>query len=529
MSLYFEFLKQPKFQIDKKIIHWVLFFLILGLGIFARTWEFRTLPPGLHQDEAENGVEAFNLLRYGTDRSGLSYPIKFVSWGGGQDALYGYILIPFVALLGLRPAVIRLPLLITGILSLPLLFFVSKKMFNEQFALLSMFFLSISPWHILMSRWGLEASLFPFVFLAGYACLLNYEKGIGWFVSAFILFGLCLYAYATAYAMVPVFIIFAGVILIQNKHLRYKDLCIGLFAFVVIAAPIALLVLVNLFKTNSIKIGLITIPRFPVEARFETETVLSAANKGQAISKNLYTAFKLLSQQSDGHPYNVVDPYGYFYTITFPFTLLGIFLLIFGSKKNESVNNRLLLAWIGASFVIAAFQPVDINRFNIIFIPSILCVAISLQWASTHWKPVLTISVCAFIVGFIFFTLAYHGKTYRQAAGLAFHNGIFPALRFAEQTKSGPICIDDINMPYIFVLFSNPSYLANYLTDIKYDNSQAPMKAVVSFGRYTFGRQNCIKHPAPIYILIAGSKPPQFFGRYNAAFFNNYVVYYATP
>lgn len=43
--------------------HHLLFFAILGIGIFARTWEYRSLPPGLNQDEAENGVEAQSLLK----------------------------------------------------------------------------------------------------------------------------------------------------------------------------------------------------------------------------------------------------------------------------------------------------------------------------------------------------------------------------------------------------------------------------------------------------------------------------------
>ena len=43
--------------------HLLLFIAVLGIGIFARTWEYRSLPPGLNQDEAENGVEAESLYK----------------------------------------------------------------------------------------------------------------------------------------------------------------------------------------------------------------------------------------------------------------------------------------------------------------------------------------------------------------------------------------------------------------------------------------------------------------------------------
>ena len=76
----------------KKLRHLFLFIAVLGIGIFARTWEYRSLPPGLNQDEAENGVEAESLYKYGVDRNGVSFPVRFISWGSGQDALYGICL-----------------------------------------------------------------------------------------------------------------------------------------------------------------------------------------------------------------------------------------------------------------------------------------------------------------------------------------------------------------------------------------------------------------------------------------------------
>ena len=517
---------ESKIRADQ--VRWFLFFLILVLGVFARTWEFHSLPPGLNPDEASNGVDAISIYRYGIDRNGISAPIKFTSWGGGQDALYGYILIPFIAFMGLTPFTIRLPMLITGILTLPLLYFAAKETLNEDFGLLSMFFLAISPWHILLSRWGLEANLFPFVFLAGYVCLLNIKKNDKWFIPACILFGLCFYAYGTAYAMIPVFMICTVTILIQQKLLAPKSLIIGLFAFIALATPMGLFVLVNTFKMDSIQLGPVTIPRFPVEARFEATTIFSAADQIQTIGNNLWVALKLLITQSDGLPYNGVDPYGYFYKVTFPFELIGIVLLAIGLKGEKHVENNLLLSWIGASILIPIIQPVNINRFNIIFIPLILCIALAIYWMSTRYKTILIISVLGLLAGFICFTISYHGKAYRQQVSLEFHDGILPALTFAQGIGNTPICVSDYSNPYIFALFSEPTKPIDYLNTVKYVNPKGPVRYVRSFGRYTFGWNNCHESPAPIYILIADTAPPSEPSgyKYNVKSFDSYVVYY---
>ena len=447
-----EFFQRYKSQISAKQVHWILFFLILCLGVFARTWEFRSLPPGLNPDEASIGVDAFNLLHYGIDRNGISFPVIFISWGSGQNALYGYVLIPFITLFGLSPFTIRLPMLITGILTIPLLYYVAKETLNKDFGLLSMFFLAISPWHILLSRWGLEANIFPFVFLAGYACLLSIKKDDKLYIPACILFGLCFYAYGTAYAIIPVFMICTITILIQHKLVAPKSLIIGLFAFIALAIPIGLFVLVNTFQMNSIQLGPVTIPRFPVQARFEATTIFSATDQIQTIWNNLWMAVKLLITQSDGLPYNGIDPYGYFYKITFPFELIGIVLLVIGFKSEKHVENKLLIAWIGASILIPIIQPVNINRFNIIFIPLILCIALSIYWMSTRYKTILSFQCLDFWPSFICFTISYHGKAYRQQVSLEFHDGILPALTLHKALGIRPyalvIIATHISSPY---------------------------------------------------------------------------------
>jgi len=507
--------------------HWVLFLLILCLGIFARTWEFNRLPPGLNADEASIGVDAFNLYHYGIDRNGISFPIQFISWGSGQNALYGYLLIPFIAIFGLSPVIVRTPMLISGILTLPLVFLVGRKTINTQFGFLSMFFLAISPWHIVLSRWGLESNLFPFIFLIGFSCLLYLEKDRKWFIPACLFFALSLYAYSTAFAMVPIFMVCTTIILPLTRIARIRELIPGYLTFIIIAIPMGIFVLINAFGLNSIKLGPITLPRLPVSARFITQAVIFNGNPLPGLLGNLWTTLRLLLLQSDGLISNTVEPFGYFYKITFPLALIGIILLVQFDKTTLPAKKMFLLSWFGASFLIGVIQEPNVNRLNIIFIPIILSIAYCLFWLNNFFKFVLPTSICLLLVGFILFTISYHGEPYRQQINYKFNAGLFSALELTKQFENNPICMTDkINMPYIFALFSEKSDPLNYLDTVKYVDPQAPLRQVASFGRYTFGWKNCIGSKSFVYLLRSDEIPPPLGERYKFEFFENFVVYY---
>lgn len=303
--------------------HQALFILILLLGILARVWEFGALPPGLIADEAAIGVEAFDLLHYGVDRNAIPWPVHLAAWGSGQNALYAYLLIPFVAVGGLNPFIVRLPMLLTGILTLPLVYFVGRRTIDARFGLLGMFLMAISPWHILLSRSGLESNLLPFVFLCGYACLLNVRPGSHWFSLASFFFGLCLYAYGTAYAAIPVFLLLAVIVLLRWKMLRWGALAAGMAIFTVTAAPIGLFVLINTFDLDPIQLGRISIPRLPTRPRFATVSSVYGGSFWQSTVTNLATLWKVLWRQDDGLIWNQVKPFGYLYPFTLPLAPLG--------------------------------------------------------------------------------------------------------------------------------------------------------------------------------------------------------------
>jgi hypothetical protein len=52
-------------------------------GIAMRLFELGSTPPGLNQDEASTGYDAFALPHYGIDRSGFHNAVMLAKWGSG--------------------------------------------------------------------------------------------------------------------------------------------------------------------------------------------------------------------------------------------------------------------------------------------------------------------------------------------------------------------------------------------------------------------------------------------------------------
>ena len=176
--------------------HLLAFWAILALGLGVRLWRFGAVPEGINQDEAFAGYEAFCLLRDGMDTVGCRFPVYLTAWGSGMNALESYLMLPFVAMFGLKTWVVRLPQLLTGLLSLPAAYGVARRARGERQALVTMLLLAICPWHVLLCRWGLESNLAPGFLLFGLYFFILALEDSRFFLLCGLFTGLSLYAYA---------------------------------------------------------------------------------------------------------------------------------------------------------------------------------------------------------------------------------------------------------------------------------------------------------------------------------------------
>jgi hypothetical protein len=509
-----------------------IFLVILTVGVFARTWDFGSTPPGLNPDEASIGVEAYYLYKFGMDRNGVSYPVHLISWGSGQNALYAYMLIPFVAAKGLNAESIRFPMMVSGILSLPLMYYVGKRLFGEKYGLVSMFLLAISPWNIVNTRWAVESNILPFLFLAGFASFLESEKKGIWFIPASIFFALCLYAYGTAYIAVPVFLLLGIPAAIHLGKIDGKHIAAGTLLLLFLSIPIALFILINTYKLDTIQVGSITIPRLPVEARYESLAAVFEKEPLKGVANNLAIMFNLFWTQEDDFTWNFVESYGYFYKLTFPLVVLGLLLLLFSVRSvNDNLFGRwLLLAWIISSLLIGIIHPVNLTRINLIFIPFLLCMVIGLRELNNHSKYITPTALTALSIAFVFFTLSYHGENYKRKAGDAFNAGIIPAIKYASDNTSSLICISEqTRFAYIYTLFVKRFPPSEYMNQVQWilppEHPFDPARSPRALKMFRFKLSDCNSEPNAAFVMKLKETPPNSNIEYKIKRFIKYEVY----
>lgn len=148
----------------------VLAALAVVAGV-VRLVSLGAVPPGIHVDSATNAYTAWCLLHTGADWHGAAWPILWSeSFGESRTTLLYYLTLPFQAIGGMNAVTTRLPAAIAGTLTVPLLGWVGARWFGTRAGILAAAFLAMNPWHLFLSRTGLEPGLLPFaavVLLAG--------------------------------------------------------------------------------------------------------------------------------------------------------------------------------------------------------------------------------------------------------------------------------------------------------------------------------------------------------------------------
>src|SRR3989344_2585584 len=149
----------------KKTVVFLSIFIIAG---FLRVWNLNSVPPSPSLDEVSIGWNAYSISKTGADEYGEKFPLLLRAYDDWRPALYVYLVIPFLKVFGLSTFAVRFPSIVLSLLSVATTYFLIKLLFAktndkkntlvEPLALLTMFLLAISPWHIYLSRLGHEVN-----------------------------------------------------------------------------------------------------------------------------------------------------------------------------------------------------------------------------------------------------------------------------------------------------------------------------------------------------------------------------------
>ena len=452
---------------------------LLLTGVLLRFLCLGSFPPGLNQDEASIGFDAWSLLRWGMDRNGDSWPVLFVSWGSGQNVLYAYLSLPFLALFGLSAASLRLCAAFWGSVSLAAFWLLARRTLGRGFGLLSLALLALDPWHLTMSRWALESNLLPAFLLLG-TLALSYVNQKPWMLClSAALYALGLYAYGTAFLFLPVFLLGASIRLFRRGYVQLRHYLIALDIFALIALPLALCQLRNALGLPETKLLWMTLPAL-------TQT-RQAATVSFSLG-HLRDLGRLLWRQSDGLPWNSAGPFGLFYGLPgLLFVLLGLGSLLWRLWKGklEDAQAYVLLALL-SGLAASLFIDVNVNRVNFLFLPLVWCQAEGLQLLARRFFPALLPSLAALAVAAVLMGSWYVTKG-AEKLGPAFHAGLTEAIAYAESLEPDGVWISGkVNMPYIYVLFETKADTRDFLDTVRYRNPHGAFRQVAAFGKYRF-------------------------------------------
>jgi hypothetical protein len=483
----------------------VLLALILIVGCAVRLYRFGEVPAGVFIDEANNAYDAYAILHFGIDRLGLSYPVHLASNTDGMNVLSAYLSIPFIYFFGLNVVTTRIVNLLSGLLSLGIFFLLLKKI-DRRTALIGTFLLAISPWHIMLSRWGLESNLLPAVFLLGAYFMVRAAEAPRFLWLSAGVFGLAMYAYGTAYITVPLFLFGSWLYLLHTRRISFRQAIIAAAVFGIVALPIILFILINIFKWSSIHLGPVTIPRLTAKTpRYESFTVLFHPGFLAEIANNLANFGRMLIQQEDCCAWNFLEPFGFLYPISLPFIVIGLGVLCWrmrGGKWRANGPLTFMTLWLILGLFLAAIVDPNVNRLNILWLPAIFLMALSVPFFRPRLLRWLVLSI--FLCYFVGFTMAYFtssplriGRYLYDPAhiGHYFFASVDEAIRFANTHTTEPICFypGKTGTQTNAMHFRTYAFYYNQLDPHIIADAMKDGPTPVGFDRYTFDYPTCEK------------------------------------
>ncbi len=224
--------------------------LVTALALCLRLYRLDEIPPGLHHDEALNGIEAHDLLTTG------ERPI-YIGSGFNGEPLLEYSIMLSEAVFGMTAFAVRLPSALFGALTIPAVFLVALEIFQRDerrvtrdeppatrtpsgvnLALASSFIVATLYWHLNASREGYKPVLLPLFGALTFWLLLRVESGKRLFACGVVL-GLGAYTYPSIRFLYPVVALFFAFMLWRERphwraHLT-RALVIAAVALIVFA------------------------------------------------------------------------------------------------------------------------------------------------------------------------------------------------------------------------------------------------------------------------------------------------------
>ncbi|MCH5343484.1 MAG: glycosyltransferase family 39 protein [Acetatifactor sp.] len=525
---------------QRRILYRVLPLAIMLLGAALRLVYLGSVPGGMHQDEAFSAWTAYSLLHNGIDSAGNFLPVYLAGWGDGQSALYSWLMIPLLAINGGKfgPVASRLPQALVAIATIWAVYCLARRMFGDMAAIWCSFLLAICPWHITMSRWGLEANLAPGFLIFGLYFFVRAMQNNAFLLLSALFYGLSLYCYATIWPVVPIILFTQIVYSLFHKKITLNRYSLGgVLLLALMALPLILFVIINTFDRSAIRLPFLTIPIMSGYRGGEVALSLSQ------MWSNLKRTGHLLLFQNVGTPYDILLPYGLFYDIGRIFIVIGFFCLAAALVRNLSRRQFcfefLIFAQLLGSGVNCLLITANLQQINSLYIPLVLCEGYGV-WCVLKWlkhfnryllRAVSALLAVAYLVFLVGFEYTYY-TDYMVTVNAYFAQGVRECVDYAmeqslertDENGSHPYIVAERGAQWPRLLLFSGITGPEYLAHVTYKENQVE-PATFQVDGITF--QNGINYehldPNAIYIIYF-TDAPVFEDNFNLAQFYDWYV-----
>ncbi len=420
----------------------LILFVITIIASILRFYDLTKNPPGYYWDEVAIGYNAYSINQTGKDEWGAKFPLLFRSFNDYKAPLYIYAVAFSQKFLGPTDLSIRLPSAIAGILSVPVLFFLTLELLkSSKIALTTSFLLATSSWHLQFSRIGFEGALALLLVLCGLLFfLLAIRKNIYLLIPSLLFFALSIMAYHAEKIFTPLFL--ASLFFFFKKALFEK--------------PRKKLIIVILIGTIFFLPYLPTYFSSEGRVRLTQESIFGQKEPANILFiKNYLSNFSLdyLFFRGDQNGRHSVKKLGELFGWQLPFVLVGLWVLV----KNRNKSSAIIFAWLLlAAIPVALVRPAPHAYRNFISVAAweMVC-AVGIWKLIKNYKTAFIIFVIAVYSFAVYLDHYYfHAKKAYAADWMDGNKEAVLYLKSVEKNYDRILVYKDL--PPIYILFYGP-------------------------------------------------------------------------
>lgn len=463
--------------------------VIILLSSILRFYKLESYPVSLYWDEAAIGYNAYSIARTGKDEYGQRFPVLFKSFNDYKLPGYIYLDALFLKVFTLSEFSVRFPSAISGVSTVVLIYFLTRKLLNnDRIALTAAFLLAISPWHLQFSRAAFEANVALFISVLGTTLFVfGFRNKFFSFLSIPILFT-SFYFYHSPRIFIPAITLITAILYRKDILKNFRFYFLGLFTGLIILTPILMTVLspqglkrineVSIFSDQSIIETYVT-------AKKETNLPFSNLFLNQKVPILFEAAHNYFAHLSPGFLFFGDDPnprhksafHGNLYLFELPFLFLGFWYL---AKQKDKKANLFILSWLLIAPLPASFAKESPHGLRALLMlpPIVILSGIGLVQALKfkYMKFFIPALVLLSIVNYLFtYYLIYPLK---ENTSWAFGNKqAIKKVSMLQNQYDRIIFTGHYWKPYIFYLFYNQISPEFYYSNWNQEN----------IGKYKFG------------------------------------------